>query len=277
MNTNRQKRKSLAEETLKILDDGFFSTSSGKKITIKDIQTKAEKNTKLYRPNESDKLLETDWSTKPTFETNIYVIRDTTLNATRKLIENGFENTICLNFASAKNPGGGFLGGSQAQEESIARATGLYPTLLNASEYYQTNRNTRSCLYTDYMIYSPNVPIFKDESGENLENLVTCSIITAPAVNAGIVRKKEAKKAHLIENVMKIRIEKVLAIALENNHTSVVLGAWGCGVFQNNPEDIATYFKEVISEKFPNQFENIAFAIYSNNKKILEPFYKLEN
>ncbi|WP_196886453.1 TIGR02452 family protein [Aureivirga sp. CE67] len=274
MKTNRAKRKNLAEETLKILENGFFQTNSGEKINIKEIQEKAEKNTTLYTPEDSDQLLKNDFKESETFETKIWLERDTTLNTTRNLIKNGFKDAICLNFASAKNPGGGFLGGSQAQEESIARATGLYPTLLKCSEYYETNRNTKSCFYTDYMIYSPNVPIFKSEDGENLDALEVCSVITAPAVNAGVVRNKEPQRVDEIEKIMKRRIEKVLAIALENNHKSIVLGAWGCGVFQNNPEEIALYFKEIIEGKFPNQFQNIVFAIYSNREHFVAPFEK---
>ena len=71
---------------------------------------------------------------------------------------------------------------------------------------------------------------------------------------------------------MKRRIEKVLAIALKHGHQSIVLGAWGCGVFQNDPNDMARYFKEVIEEKFNNQFQKITFAIYARNERFIKPF-----
>src|SRR5581483_1260737 len=100
-----------------------------------------------------------------------------------------------LNFASAKNPGGGFLGGALAQEECIARASGLYPCLLQASEYYTFHRNLETCLYSDHMIYSPAVPVIKNEEGELLPAPVCITIVTSPAVNAGVVRRNE------IENI----------------------------------------------------------------------------
>lgn len=81
------------------------------------------------------------------------------------------------------------------------------------------------------MIYSPNVPILKNEDGNNLEELISSAIITAPAVNAGVVKQREPERISEIEKVMKRRIRKVLAISLENGHTTIVLGAWGCGVF----------------------------------------------
>jgi len=70
-----------------------------------------------------------------------------------------------LNFASAKNPGGGFLGGGSAQEESLARSSGLFPCINQMQQMYETNRAYRSCLYTDHMIYSPRVPVFRDDEG----------------------------------------------------------------------------------------------------------------
>ena len=122
------------------------------------------------------------------------------------------------------------------------------------------------------MIYSPHVPILKDETGNYLEELVTASMITAPAVNTGVVRQRESKKISKIEEVMKRRIEKVLAIALKHGHSTIVLGAWGCGVFQNNPNDIAQYFREVIEGKFEQQFRKIVFAIYAKNERFIKPF-----
>ena len=85
-----------------------------------------------------------------------------------------------------------------------------------------------------------------------------CGIITAPAVNAGVVKRQEPEKVKEIEGVMKRRIRKVLAIALANNHKAIVLGAWGCGVFKNDAKEIAGYFKTIIDTDFKNKFEKIS-------------------
>ncbi len=268
----RNNRKNIAADTLQSLEQGYFNTPKGERIQIKEIQELAEQNTIAYTPAMTDDLLQNRSPQTLENPTGIEVTNETSLNATRRLISEGYTNVLCLNFASAKNAGGGFLGGSQAQEESIARATGLYPCLLQAPEYYQTNRKLKTCFYTDYMIYSPNVPILKDEAGNYLEDLVVASFVTAPAVNAGVVKQREPKRLKKIEGVMKRRIEKVLTIALEHGHDSIVLGAWGCGVFQNNPDDIAQYFKEVIEGDFKNQFRQITFAIYANNERFIKPF-----
>ena len=274
---NRDQRKQIAEDTLRILKEGTFTTPHGREVNIKEVQAFAEEHTLLYTPEMSDDLLK-KYLSKPgalQTETTINVTRETTLDAVRRLLWYGREKVCCLNFASAKNPGGGFLGGSQAQEESIARSTGLYNCQLKASDYYETNKQTKSCFYTDYMIYSPGVPIIKDEAGNKLDRLMQASIITAPAVNTGVVKHKEPHRLTEVETVMKRRIKKVLTIALEHQHDTIVLGAWGCGVFQNNPEDIAQYFHEVIKNDFPNAFKEIVFAIYARNERFVKPFWRI--
>ena len=268
------KRKQIAGDTLKIIEQGYFLSSDQTKIPITEQQQQAVANTKAYSPEESGELIKNLIVKKQLQPTLIEVNANTTLDATRQLIAGGYENVLCLNFASAKNAGGGFLGGAQAQEESIARASGLYPCLLTADVYYKTNRSMRSCMYSDYMIYSPSVPIFKNEMGWSLDELVCASVITAPAVNAGVVRQREPNHIPLIEPTMKRRIEKVLAISLINGHDTIVLGAWGCGVFRNDPDEMAKYFKEVIETKFKDVFKKIVFAVYSRNEKFITPFFR---
>ncbi|MDF1697553.1 MAG: TIGR02452 family protein [Saprospiraceae bacterium] len=269
---NRETRKQIAQDTLQIIKQGYYKNAQGNTIDIAQVQTNAEQNTHLYSPKESDELLKKFIEQPLSKATEYTVVRQTTLDATRALIAEGYQNALCLNFASAKNAGGGFLGGSQAQEESIARSTGLYPCQIQCNAYYETNRNTKSCIYTDYMIYSPNVPIFKDEEGHNLEELTSCSIITAPAVNTGVVKRREPEKMATIEDIMKRRIRKVLAISLKHGHDALVLGAWGCGVFQNDPKEVASYFKELLSGEFKDHFKKIVFAVYSRNNKFIQPF-----
>ncbi len=270
---NRNQRRNIGENTLEILKQNHYTNELGELVDLTKIQQRAIANTKLYPPALSDELCAKRPTSATKYKTTFHVVKETTLNSVRNLVDLGLSNVVYLNFASAKNPGGGFLGGSQAQEESIARATGLYPCLLSAFEYYDVNRNFASCFYTDHMIYSPNVPIIKNEEGLTLKEPVLASVITAPAVNSGVVRKKEPERANEIELVMKRRMEKVLAIAIENGHKDMVLGAWGCGVFRNDPLDVARWFKETIVEKFTNEFENIVFAIYAREDRFINPFY----
>lgn len=270
----KTKRKVIAQETLKAIEQGFYTNSNDEKIWIKEPQETALRNTHLYTPEELDQLITTVEVEKNLFETSFETWNETTLNAVRQLVRAGEENVLCLNFASARNPGGGFLGGAQAQEESIARASGLYPTLLKCEKYYTTNRAFSSCLYTDHMIYTPKVPVFRLENGDWMDKLVTVSVITAPAVNAGVVRRNANEKRNIpkIEPTMERRIDMVLAIAKVHEYETLVLGAWGCGVFQNDPEMVARLFDEALNGKYKGQFKKVIFAVYTKINKIYQPF-----
>src|SRR5262249_34690905 len=188
------------------------------------------------------------------------VRNESALHAARRLLSEGESRVLALNFASARHPGGGFLKGSQAQEESLARASGLYACLTRHRAYYEANERCGSCLYTDHMIYSPDVPVFRDDDDVLLEEPYPLSFITAPAVNAGIVRHREEGR---IEPVMRERVEKLLALALEHGHENVVLGAWGCGVFRNNPEQVAGWFAEHLTGggAYRSAFRRVVFAV----------------
>lgn len=272
MDKKRNTNKTIAEDTLQIMKQGYFVSPQNVRIDIKQALDTSVDNTICYSPEMTDILTDQDWNGD--VNTAISVTNESTFNCVRRLLKEENDNVLCLNFASARNPGGGFLGGSQAQEESIARASGLYPTLTKCEAYYLTNRNMKSCFYSDYMIYSPDVPIFKDEYGKCIETFKKVSVITAPAVNTGVVKNREPERMAEIEIVMKRRISKVLAISAKHNYKVLVLGAWGCGVFQNDPNQIAKYFKEVINEKYKGQFEKIVFAIYARNERFITPFLK---
>ena len=263
----------IAKQTLDALKKGYFTNPSGKTVSIKKQQTHAESKTILYRPDASEDLLKQLPDEADNFSTIYEVSNESTFDAARRLEQEGARRIFCLNFASAKSPGGGFIKGSAAQEESLARASGLYLCQLKAKGYYDINRKIGTCLYSDYMIYSPDVPVFKYEDGSLMEVPIAVSILTAPAVNAGIVRRNEPRKVAQIKPVMKKRIAKVLAIALKHEHEVLILGAWGCGVFQNDPSTIAKLFREALEGAFKNRFKKVIFAIKTRNEELfLAPF-----
>jgi uncharacterized protein (TIGR02452 family) len=268
---NNIKRKEAAENTLKVLKEGFYLNKKDQEVNISDIQSLAEQNTKVFNPEDLDKILNFN-TIQASYTTKFEVVNETTLLAGKRMLDEGEKNIMCLNFASAKNAGGGFLNGAQAQEESLARASGLYKCLLKGEIYYTTHRNTNTCLYTDYMIYTPNVPVFKDDEGELLDNFWVVNFITSPAVNAGVIRRQEPHNVDKIIPTMQKRTAKMLALANQYSNEVLVLGAWGCGVFQNNPSDIAQIFKEEFSTRFKNVFKRVVFAIKTKEEQFLKPF-----
>ncbi len=262
----KTERASIAQETLKIIKDGYYFSEEGIQINISHDIEQCKANTTLYRPDEFDKQAISTQFVPQT--TEIEVLNDTSLSVARQMVNEGkYQHIVCLNFASAKNPGGGFLGGSQAQEESLARSSALYGSLLKMKEYYEYNRKGKSCLYSDYMIFSPNVPVFRDDAGKLLQQPYLLSFITAPAVNAGAVRKNEPKNIKKIKSVMISRAEKVLSVVAHCD--ALILGAWGCGVFQNNPVDVAEMWFTLLKENplFVNRFKKVSFAVIDGQKR----------
>ena len=207
---NRNQRKRIGAETVEIVQRGWYETDDGGRVDISHQVANCVQATRLYEPAELSELL-TNFLVS-SYRTVFDVQNETTLSAAQRLVvDQGHANTLCLNFASAKNPGGGFLGGSQAQEESLARSSALHASLITQNAYYDVNRGCRTALYTDHMIYSPNVPVFRRDEGRLLTEPYLLSMLTAPAVNAGAVKKNEPASEPQIRSTMNRRIELVLA------------------------------------------------------------------
>jgi uncharacterized protein (TIGR02452 family) len=264
---NRSARTTLAKETLKILEAGSYRTASGQMIWLEPEQTHAIQSTHIYTPADFPDVLPVP-PANYTGETTIEVTGETALEAAQRVAGEGETNPFCLNFASAKNPGGGFLGGAQAQEESLARSSGLYPCLLQYQEaMYDFHRRLPTCLYSDTMIYSPQVPVFRNDDGTLLDAPYLVSFLTSPAVNAGAIRRNEPYNIPQIEPIMRARAAKLLWGATQYHHNTLILGAWGCGVFGNDPALVARLFAEHLREggHFAGQFQRIVFAVYDRS------------
>jgi uncharacterized protein (TIGR02452 family) len=193
----------------------------------------------------------------------IEVVNETTLSGIARLFVERGPSIAALNFASAKNPGGGFSNGSQAQEESLARSSALYASLLQAPEFYHRHRNKKSCLYSDAMILSPACPIFRNDLGELLERPIAATFITSAAPNAGANAADSPDHAAIPETLHR-RAELVLTLAAQHGCSALVLGAWGCGVFRNDPRLVAATFADLLGPGRPwsTRFERLVFSIF---------------
>ena len=264
---SRGGRAAVARQTLEIVSRGTYQTSQGRLVSIEKECVESQRGTTVYSPDDFGSILErrdallAEIPTRhlTTFETR----NETTLAAAERLLAQAeVGRVLALNFASAKNPGGGFLNGSQAQEESLARSSGLYACLQQASSYYEANRRHPDSLYTDHMIYSPGVPVFRRDNHALLDQPYLVSFLTAPAPNAGAVHQNQRRLVSLIEPTLRGRIDKVLALAVVLGYDSLVLGAWGCGVFQNDPNRVASHFAEALASTYAGVFRRVAFAVF---------------
>ena len=263
-------RKAIARETLDIMERGYYEIN-GKMVDISNMHAASVKGSMLFTPEQAKEILAKYPETENSVKTNktqtvIRVMNCSTEDAVLKLASGGIHNPGVLNFASAKNPGGGFLNGAMAQEESIAASSGLYQTLIKNEDYYRNNRNCTSMIYTDHAIYSPDVVFFRDGGFHLLEEPVTASVLTLPAVNMGqvILKGEDVKEA---ERTMKRRMKLVLALFEKMKVRHLVLGAYGCGVFRNDPYKIACWWKELLENYFDGSFDSITHAVLDHSEK----------
>lgn len=273
---SRNERARIAKESLEIIDRGEYAGRHGR-VALSESIARARDGSILYSPGDLERLPMPSPDHGATRRVQFEVCNETTLAAASRLTrELAVGRVAALNFASAKNPGGGFLNGSQAQEESLARASALYPCLMARHEMYDVNRSHGSSLYTDHMIYSPDVPVFRDDRDQLLDEFYEVSFITAPAVNAGAIRKNEPENAARIEPVMRHRIRNVLQVSLQHGHDVLILGAWGCGVFQNSTTNVAQWFYEQLGPGGPFEFvfSRVVFAVLdrSESHDFIAPF-----
>lgn len=199
-------------------------------------------------------------------ETRVQITNDTTLRASRSLVDRGLR-PLALNFANGIHPGGGFLGGARAQEEVLCRSSALYQTLVGDPMYAEHQKRPLPDS-TDWAIYSPDVPVFRMDDGTELQHPWLLSFITCAAPYAPRMGQPQAG------DLMQKRIRRVLAVAQSYGYSALVLGAWGCGAFANDPHRTAMDFRRALENDFSGAFSDVVFAItdWSPERKFLGPF-----
>src|SRR6185503_8840502 len=143
-------RKELAQQTVEIVERGSYQSVTGRVVDIAASVRACLEATQIFTPEDLEALRQ-EVLARPSdgFTTSFEVVNETTLAGITRVLADGKGPVLALNFASAKNPGGGFLNGSQAQEESLARSSALHPSLLQAWEFYERHRASSSLLYSD--------------------------------------------------------------------------------------------------------------------------------
>ena len=275
-----------------------YESPSGKMINLIGTRQQLLDSTKVYREAVSAADVAPRFNTLQTGCAN-----EDCLVVAKTLIDCDL-NPAVLNLADAYHACGMYNSGSNAQEESLCRASTLSLTLY---QYYNkmwagkagVPLRSESAYPMDIHfggIYSPNVTVYRDngQTGFALrEQPFQTSIISVAALNF-----KPGHKTNNLEyrtadggftpkgqQVMFDKIRTIYRIALLNGHDSLILGAFGCGVFQLKPELVAAYFKEVLQEdEFRGKFHTVVFALLegkgSARKKVEEegdyaPFYQL--
>lgn len=164
-----------------------------------------------------------------------------------------------LNFASYKNPGGKFLEGSSAQEESLCHSSILYNVLSRFPGYYHWNNQNKNCaLYKNRALFSPNVLFIRDSAVKQVD------VITCAAPNKTTAQRYQNISDDRVSKELDSRIKFVLDLAREEEVETLILGAFGCGVFGNDAREVALLFKKhLLSGRYG--FKQIIFAVPGND------------
>ena len=255
----RERFRAVAHETMAIIEAGGYQGPSGREVRLAEGVAAAVAGTRLYVPGQQVAAPVPGGGPAPLAE----VSNETSLAAARRL----GDGVACLVFASARSPGGGFLNGAQAQEESIARASALYhcQTSPAAREFYDYHRRQPDLRYSDRVIYSPSVPVFRDDDEALLDHPHLVSFLTVAAPNLGAIVSSQPGSAPSVPAVLAVRARRMLAVAAAHGHRRLVLGAWGCGVFRNDPATVAAVFADQLSET-RGQFDHVAFAVLDHQR-----------
>ena len=225
-------------------------------------------------------ILETDYLPKPKLDlyeekANIVVSKKRSFEAAA-----GYkgQKVAVHNFASASNPGGGVVRGATAQEECLCRCSGLYFSLNTKAMwdgFYTPHREAHNPIHNDDIIYTPGVTVFKSDTANprlmpekdwydvdvitcaapNLRNRPSNPYNSGDGQQAITVRDDELLALH------EKRLRRILDVAVTEGATAIILGAFGCGAFANNPNVVARAAKNVIAD-YMHAFQNIEFAVY---------------
>ena len=256
-------RRAIFQANVNIVRDGYYTTFHGKKVYLPSV--------KCYSRFYSCPILLQTFS-RDRDKTIIEIVNKDSIDAAEDLIECGY-NPAVLNMASEDGPGGGVIGGCYGQEESLFRRSNLYvhmyPYCPHAAEY-GLNRSS-DCYPLDKRfggVYVHNALVFRKKEKDGYELMDSCvplSFIAVPAIRDPELTT-ERTLCTLDREIALDKIRQILKIGIENNHDSLVLGAWGCGIFHNPPEDIAKLFKQVLNEPgIKDYYKIVRFAIIEDS------------
>lgn len=253
----------MAAANAQIIAEGGYTTDDGTVVVVGPGLEAAVSGTVSHPPDGLVNAPHLATSHGTLFE----VTAESSLQAARRLHLAGAARIAVLNFASARNPGGGYLGGAKAQEEDLCRNSLLYPCLLQAPDYYAAHRSSADLLYSHRVIWSPDVPVHRGDDGRLLAEPYPVSFLTSAAPNAGEALRRDPTVRGRIQRVLHQRAERVLAVAAHHGARQLVLGAWGCGVFRNDPREVAGAFHAHLTAggAFSAVFERVLFAVWDRS------------
>ncbi|KAJ3217100.1 hypothetical protein HDU67_008477 [Dinochytrium kinnereticum] len=267
-------RQAAAEHTIQCLQSGFYTNSINTQVDLIDMFRFSLQNARIVLEGQPIPIKPRPVPSTPP---EVLFMTCSTL-AAAELQSQDAQNLGILNFASAKNPGGGFRTGASAQEESLARSSALGLLLENAPTFY-LQRNVpdeKKYMYTSNIVYSPRVPFFKRDDGTVLDEPYAAGVVTCAAVNYGVVAERQKHFLPLVEGKMEERIRRIAEMFDFNDHDVVILGAYGCGVFRNPVDMVTALFYRIFILENKYAFKKLVFAVIdSATRSVMEERWRL--
>lgn len=255
----REQRAAIARETLAIVAAGRYVNGDGRSVEMAAAVRACVASTRLVAAEEP-----VDPGRAPGVDTVFEVRNESALAALARRVASGNRQVGVLNFASARHPGGGFQRGAEAQEEALARSSALHASLTSpaAAPFYRHDAPLSS-LYTDRVIVSPGCPVFRGADGGLLPEALPATFLTCAAPNATALRANEPQLEAQLPETFERRVARVLGVAAQAGCDALVLGAWGCGVFGNDPHLVAGVFARHLrgAGAFARRFSHVDFAV----------------
>ena len=245
----------IAKESIRITADGKYERN-GKTVLLPEHDYSA---VTVITPADGEALLKKTFPPRNTM-CECTVTTESSFGAAAR-----FRNPLVMNYANAHHAGGGFMLGANAQEEALCRCSTLYASIKSdkAAEMYRYNNTHLSSTESDYMLLTKNAAVFRDDHLELLAEPFQVGVITAPAPNRRGAAVFASSKT--IEETFLRRIRIILRIAAEYGYKDLILGAWGCGAFGNNPVLVAKAFRTALNEDgIGTLFDHAVFAIYGS-------------
>ncbi|KAF7332594.1 DUF2263 domain-containing protein [Mycena kentingensis (nom. inval.)] len=264
----REELKVIARETLAAVKRGSYTDDAQQTHQLPDLSTVA--GSTIYFDAEASGT--TQQTTARETPTEWVLYQASTLQGIRFCLQNA-EKLAILNFASATSPGGGFLGGARAQEETLARSSNLYSSLTSATgkPFYSAHNTKSDPRFSHAMLYTKNVRFVRNDAGSWLAP-ADVDVLTCAAVNVNALRKtlgirgredsplpEDVKEE--VSTIMRERMARILSVFARNGATDIVLGSFGTGAFRNSVEFVARTWAELLFGPFKDVFRRVVFAI----------------
>lgn len=283
MYQSREDRLFILENTLMVLQRGSY-VKDGRTVNL-FLTSREMEQCQVVLPDEAHEIAETEIGHNPDIaeKCRFSCVNEDSFTAAIKMLSAGSKNLaedekaepLVLNFANPVHIGGGVRNGARAQEEDLCRQSSLLLSLESreAFKYYKYNRGLHGKMGSDAFILSPKVEIIKDRNGDFLESPRIAAAITcaAPYLKFGMGRMTMPEYC----DMMLLRIKGLLKFAAQSGYTRLVLGAWGCGAFGNDPKIMSDLFNKAFQETNPDGlFREVCFAVLdtSYDKHIFREF-----